>query len=419
MKLSKIVEYLNHLDTLSVESSASSCLAELAKINHVVENHSIQMPGAADTLAVDHSQVKSLLDRYEQNLKQLRADVFELVKQREPNYFVNSSILHQSVQTEPAESILKRTAAIDPDTLAFLRRRLQSYTDWRWPGMVIRPTHSPWVEDLVALDPLYFVDTHQELLTHASSKFTPEYQRRIRPYLIDEYTDGAILWNLPQRQFKFVYSFQYFNFRPWELLKQYLSEIFELLRDGGTFLFSFNDCDNWRSVGLVEHYFGCYTPGRLVKEHAVSLGYEIVFEHKTRSTISWLELRRPGTLHSIRGGQALAIILREPGPIVQSESTTQSEPLPDPDPITAPELIPVSVTETVPEAIDMSIQARYNRLDLHELIDLARMLSVDISNDKNKGMFNIKKVRRTVRQYLEEHNWPEKHLKRLFKRNPK
>jgi hypothetical protein len=67
----------------------------------------------------------------------------------------------------------------------------------------------------------------------------------------------------------------------------------------------------------------------------------------------------------------------------------------------------------------MSIQARYNRLDLGELIDLAWMLSVDISNDKNKGMFNIKKVRRTVRQYLEEHNWPEKQLKRLFKRKPK
>jgi post-segregation antitoxin (ccd killing protein) len=67
----------------------------------------------------------------------------------------------------------------------------------------------------------------------------------------------------------------------------------------------------------------------------------------------------------------------------------------------------------------MSIQGRYNRLDLGELIELARMLSVDISNDKNKGMFNIKKVRRTVRQYLEENNWPEKQLKRLFKRTPK
>ena len=89
--------------------------------------------------------------------------------------------------------------------------------------------------------------------------------------------------------------------------------------------------------------------------------------------------------------------------------------LPEPEPVLLPEL----VIETVPEVIDNSIQARYNRLDLGELIDLARMLSVDISDDKTKGMFNIKKVRQTVRQYLEEHNWPEKQLKRIFKRTPK
>jgi hypothetical protein len=77
------------------------------------------------------------------------------------------------------------------------------------------------------------------------------------------------------------------------------------------------------------------------------------------------------------------------------------------------------VLQTLPEVVDISIQDRYNSLDLGELIDLAGMLSVDISNDKTKGMYNIKKVRRTVEQYLEEHNWPEKHLKRLFKRKPK
>ena len=399
MKLSDLVKYLNQLDTLSVETAASVSLSELAKINHIVENNQIQIPNTADTLISNINDVKLLLDRYEQNLKQLRSDVFDLVKQQESEYFANSYALHQSIQGEQAEYLLKRTAAIDPDTLSLLQRRLQPYADWRWPGMVIRPTHSPWVEDLVALDPLYFVDTHKDLLTHATSKFTPEYQRRLRQYVIDEHVDGAILWNLPQRQFKFVYSFQYFNFRPWEILKKYLSEVFDLLRDGGTFLFSFNDCDHWRSVALSEHSFGCYTPGRLVRDHAMSLGYEIVFDHNNGSVISWLELRRPGELHSIRGGQALAMILRIP------------EPEPDPE--------PEFVIETLPEVLDMSIQARYNRLDLDELIELANMLSIDISNDKTKGMFNIKKIRQTVKQYLDKHNWPDKQLKRLFKRKPK
>ena len=377
-------------------------MGELEKINYTIQHSEIQIPDTISKLTSNYNDVKLLLDSYEENLKKLRANVFGLIQQQESTYFANSQELYQGMRHETPEYILQRTVQIDSDSLLFLRKKLQgSHCDWRYPGMIIRPAHSPWVEDLVALDPLYLVDTHVDLLTPVVGKFTPEYQRRLRRYVIDEYSDVPAFWNLPRRQFGFVYSMGYFNFKPLEIIKQYLSEIFELLRDGGTFLFSFNDCDQWRAVGSAEHYFCCYTPGRLIREHAVSLGYEIEFDHDVDSVVSWIGLRRPGIITSIRGGQAVAMVLR-----IQE---------PEPEPVPEPE----SVIETLPEVIDMSIQARYNRLDLGELIELARMLSVDISNDKNKGMFNIKKVRRTVTQYLEERNWPEKQLKRLFKRKPK
>jgi hypothetical protein len=418
MKLSKIVAYLNHLDTLSVASAANIVVSELEKINHSVETSEIQIAGTVASLASSFNDVKLLLDQYEENLKQLRADVLDLIKQQEATYFAMSSELYQGMQHEPPEYILKRTMNINQDSLLFLRKRLQgSHCDWRYPGMVIRPAHSPWVEDLVSLDPLYLIDTHADLIAPVSSRFTPEYQRRIRQYVINEHDDTPVFWNLPQRQFGFIYSVGYFNFRPWEILKQYMSEVFELLRDGGSFLFSFNDCDNWRSVGLVENNFCCYTPGRLIREHALSIGYEIEREHNDNASISWLSLRRPGTMTSIRGGQALAMILRDPGPM--PDPPPEPDPLPEPELLSEPVPLPDPVIETPPEVVDISIQDRYNSLDLGELIDLARMLSVDISNDKNKGMFNIKKVRRTVRQYLDDHDWPEKQLKRLFKRKPK
>ena len=384
MKLSKLVQYLNHLDTLSVASAASVSVAELANINHIVRASEVQIPKAVDQLISNLDEITVLLDQYENNLKKLRSDVFELIQQQEPEYFFQSTELYRQMRNDTPKYILKRTIDIDQETLLFLRTRLQSYTDWRWPGMVIRPAQSPWVADLVALDPLYFVDTHTDLISPAVSKFTPEYQRRIRQYVIDEYTDKPAFWNLPQRQFRFVYAFFYFNFKPWEILKQYLTEVFDLLRDGGTFLFSFNDCDQWRAVGVVENHFCCYVPGRLVREHAGSLGYEIAFEH-TQAAVTWLELRRPGMLKSIRGGQAVAMILQKPEP----------------------------------EVVDMPIKELYNSLDLSELIDLANRLSIDISSDKTKGMFNIKKVRRTVEQYLFQQDWPETQLRILFKRNQK
>jgi len=273
--------------------------------------------------------------------------------------------------------ILNRDLPITDATKSFLQTRLTVHATWQYPGMVIRPAHSHWAENLVALDPLYLVDTIDDLLEPARAWFNPSYQNRLRYYIIKEYTSDKIFWNLPQEQFGFVYAFHYFNFKTWEVLRQYLDEVFALLRNGGTFLFGFNDCDNWRGVGLVEKNYCCYTPGRLVREHALKLGYEITHDYNDQGGVAWLELRKHGVLDSIRGGQALASILKK--------------------------------------TVDKSSKELYNAMDLAQLIELADFLKVDISQDKTKREFNIKKVRRTLEEHFETENYPEEILRELFK----
>jgi SAM-dependent methyltransferase len=250
------------------------------------------------------------------------------------------------------------------------------------------------MKNLVAFDPLYLVDTHDDLFAPVRTMFTAEYQRRLRYYVIEEYTDRGIFWNLPHSQFGLICAFRYFEYKPWEILQQYLTDIFELLRPGGSVLFSFNDCDQWRAVGAVEHFSGCYTPGRLVSAHVQQMGYEIVSRNCLDSGNCWMELRRPGSLDSLRGGQVLAGIYRKSA--------------------IKPQVIE---PETEPETLDNSVQDLYNQLDLERLIELAGILNVDISADKTKREFNIKKVRKTISAYLERMNYPEATLRQLF--NPK
>jgi len=107
-----------------------------------------------------------------------------------------------------------------------------------------------------------------------------------------------------------------------------------------------------------------------------------------------MELRRPGSLDSLRGGQVLAGIHRK----------FSIEPQ-------------VIEPETEPETLDILVQDLYNQLDLERLIELASILNVDISADKTKREFNIKKVRKTISAYLERMNYPEDTLRKLF--NPK
>ena len=390
MKLSDIVNYLNHLDTLSVQTAASASTAEVAKITQAVQSRDIQIGNTASDLLLIQNHMAHLLQQYEQKLVQLRQAVQLLVEQREQEYFANSwDDYCQGMNLDPPAYILSRTLNVEPESHELFQNKSKALTNWQFPGMVIRPAHNLWMEDLVALDPMYLVDTHSDLFAPVTALFTPEYQRRLRYYVIKERTSEKIFWNLPQEQFGIVYAFDYFHFKPWEVIKQYLDEIFVLLRPGGSFLFNFNDCDNWRAVALAEHHYCCYTPGRSLRKHALDLGYEIKTDHRTSGATTWMEIRKPGVLDSIRGGQALAGVFRKPTPFVEPPTTG-------------------------PEVVDISIQKLYNELDLDMLIELASILNVNISEAKTKREFNIKKVRNRISAHFESVNYPEDYLRQLF-----
>jgi len=95
-----------------------------------------------------------------------------------------------------------------------------------------------------------------------------------------------------------------------------------------------------------------------------------------------VEIKKPGVLDSKRGAQALAGVFKK-----------------------APE---------APKVIDKSLTYLYNELDLDMLIELAKILNVDISQDKTKREFNIKKVRRTICAYLDSQKYSEEYLRPLF-----
>ena len=359
-------------------------LGDLTNISHVVQTSQVQIPGLTDELITAQSLVELSLQQYNQKLNNIRQAVQSLIEQHEPEYFAASEGLYQNMQADTPDYIRNRILPIELDKKLLLQTRLQVHSNWKYPGLMIRPAHSLWLENLVALDPMYFADTHWELLAPVIDQYTPEYQRRIRRHVIEEYTDQPVFKNLPQQQFGFVYAFGYFNFKPLKIIRQYLHEVFGLLRTGGTFLFSFNNCDHQNAVGLTEHHFCCYTPGRLVYEYALELGYEIVHEGSVDGANTWVELKKPGIMTTIRGGQALAAIVNKP--------------------------IPVSG----PEVVDISIKQIYNSLDLDKLLELAKTLTIDISAATSKGMYSIKKVRTTIDNFLDEHNFPEEQLQQLF-----
>jgi predicted methyltransferase len=104
-----------------------------------------------------------------------------------------------------------------------------------------------------------------------------------------------------------VYNF--FNYKPLEIVNQYLTEIYQKLKPGGVVAFTFNDCDHSGAAALAERNFMCYTPGRLVLAHAQTLGFQVRQRYRMNSSTTWIELQRLGQLTSLRGGQSLAKVV--------------------------------------------------------------------------------------------------------------
>ena len=313
MKLSEIVRYKNLLDSLSSGPEAQDLLNKILSMINVAEVSGVQIPDAVDQLIRTHEKISQTIDEFEQQFQQLKQSVQNLIEQQEFDYFRNSMDLYNTgYRNDSPEHIKNRVIKVDAATSNMIQQRLKLYTSWQHPGMVIRPIHAPYVEDLVACDPMYFVDTSDKLLEPTKSWFSAQYQRRLCRYVIEEYSEDPAFINLPIEQFGLIYAFHFFEYRPWPVLQQYLNECFQLLRPGGILAFTYNNCDLANRVGKVEHCSGCYTPGRMVRDYADELGYDIIFNIDDDSNTSWIELRKPGKFSSIRGGQTLAKIKNDP-----------------------------------------------------------------------------------------------------------
>jgi SAM-dependent methyltransferase len=310
MKLSQLVNYRCQLDAMSSVPICRDADVQIEKITHLVSNQQIQLAEFAPKLQQQQFNIQQAFELFEQDLKLLKFELKKLIEATEKPWFSESYRLYeQEMINESAEYILNRRPQITAETEQFYRTRIVRYNSWKHPVMIIRPGKETYIKELLASDPLYLVDESYDLLAPAMNLFNEHYQNRLCPYTINERNGQDILGKLPDNQFGLIFVYNFFNFRPFEVLKKYLTEIYQKLRPGGVLAMTFNDCDRDKGVMLVEQHFCCYTPGYLVREMAQSLGYEVVFTWTDQGPTTWLELCKPGESESLRGGQALAKII--------------------------------------------------------------------------------------------------------------
>ena len=185
-----------------------------------------------------------------------------------------------------------------------VRKSIDLYVDWRYPGLEIGCRDGEYTKFLVGCDPLYIMDVHQEFLDSTMNGHTPEYQARLRPYLIENMNLGA----LPPNQFGFIFSWNFFNYLTLDSIYRYLVQSFELLRPGGTLMFSYNNADMPAPAAYADSYYMSYVPKSKLIPMCKQCGFTVTSSTDLDPAVSWVELAKPGELKMIKAHQVLGEI---------------------------------------------------------------------------------------------------------------
>lgn len=205
----------------------------------------------------------------------------------------------------------ERTLEITDSERSIIINVLRGYTDWKFPVLEVGPGDGAWTESLVAGDPLYIIDRHKEFLDSTLSRFNSFYRRRIRPYLtgIHASREEFDFSMLPKYQFGFIFAWNVINFWPYEETKYSLKQFYDLLRPGGSMMFSFNNCDVWQCAESAETGFKSFLTTEMLNKLFSEIGFEVIKFTTLSTHVHYVEIKKPGILSTIKRHQTLGKII--------------------------------------------------------------------------------------------------------------
>jgi len=268
-----------------------------------------------DQTKIRYDEILTMLESIQEHNNSIINDINEKIDSVAGQFTINSK-----------DNLSFQVFRIDSDVSQLILDRMQKYADWSYPGLRLgcRYVGQNTVDEnrnqdnsfstllsnhMVALDPLYFCDVNNSLISAVTDHFLDAYKNRIRKYILDQ--DLSIL---PQNQFGFVFCWWVFNFMSIDAVKQHLKQIYGLLRPGGTLMFSYNNSDIFESARLVDMQIMSHTPLRHLIRICDEIGFMIESTVDMENSdplverISWIEIKKPGYLKTIKLQQVLGKI---------------------------------------------------------------------------------------------------------------
>ncbi len=307
MLISDLLKYRNDLITKITELSVGSSIdRDLSLIENLLGHHTANNSfEKLNQVKDEYNNISNQFRSVQQILQSILIDIDTIIDTESINNFDHLSLKFLG-------SIYSHEFSLDHSVNQLIQAYIHKHADHFFPALQLgcTPRSKVLTNELVANDPLYLCDFDQENIENISSQFNDIYYRRLRKYVLTDHE----LTQLPQNQFGLVFSWMQFNYANSALVKHYLERVYNLLRPGGCFLFSYNNCDLLESCLVAETGAMSYISKRNLVNTCQNLGYEIVEMHDEPNSdfhvkyISWFEIRKPGELSTVKRRQVIGTI---------------------------------------------------------------------------------------------------------------
>lgn len=309
-KLYDLVEFRNYLtgqlNHLSLEKPIQDKILNLRKIIRIFPQHA----DYCDTTIKDYL---SLAQKNQTVINSICEEILRLdaeIDKMSTSMFNSNEYLDKMSECN-IQGSFSNNLIISAELKAMLISKITEYCNFHYPALQINPRSKKWIEPMVAGDPLYLTHLYIDIIKDIIKSYPELYQNRLRLYEIKDRDFST----LPQAQFSFVMCWDYLNYISLEKVDTYVRQVWNLLRPGGCFMFSYSNCDLAETALCAESLACAYASSRWLKKLCNEIGYDICelkdfeTEDAFNTHVSWAILKKPGELATVKKTQVMGQIL--------------------------------------------------------------------------------------------------------------
>lgn len=315
-ELRKYVRYNKLVQNMDFNLIRRSINEQLSSVQTDLAINDFDTAGLKTSISGKHLEILKILEDIDSDLNRFKQGLKQTVKELAIPYYTKSEQIEKHSVELPRVEKLSRLKMSDllynEESKQLLINAITSHIHAKYAVCQIQPGYGEITTHIVAGTPMYIVETEDFPSVVNTDLFNPVMKRRINWYSM--YEKGADpLYKLPQGQIGCVVVIDYLNFKTVPTIKTFLNSIYNVLRSGGVAIFTYNNCDYPKGIDKVDEMYYCYTTEEEMTSVCNEVGFEIIRSvvrgyDELDNGISWLEVKKPGELSSIRAAQGLATI---------------------------------------------------------------------------------------------------------------